>query len=289
VFLIHGLWGSPDDWSNFSALISDARFDHTAADYHTTAGDSVSSNEPSVLSQLRAWLWSYELTHGIAAIQADVVAHSMGGLIARDMLLDPSVAFASSNRFQGIIHKMITIDTPHNGSQFAARLEVSPCHFIFGFYNRPVAGAVADLVPGSALLTSLEEAPFQAKYAHALVGIASLDQQSAAINGNTAWDLWAACPDMLNGGFQAVFNGDGNDLVVSESSQQFGFAVAGVTESQNVIHSVDSGLFPLGPDALDQVLSGSAKIPSSTLTNSTVVVTLLNTFITNAAFVEIEP
>lgn len=53
--------------------------------------------------------------------QADIVAHSMGGLITRVLALQPT--FLSSNTLgQGNIHKLITIDTPHLGTPLAIQL-----------------------------------------------------------------------------------------------------------------------------------------------------------------------
>jgi pimeloyl-ACP methyl ester carboxylesterase len=289
VFLIHGIWGGPDDWNTFSALKSDHRFDTLPADYHQTAGDSVSANEPGVLAQLREWLWSYELTYNIAAIQADVVGHSMGGLIARDIEADLST-HSSENRLQGVIHKLITIDTPHTGSQFATRLaDFPPCWAAFDYANHPVAGGVFDLMPGSALLTSLNSASLQVTHAHAIVGTANTNQQGAVLNSSDGKEIEFWCPTILSGCFGSVFNGDASDLVVSESSQQHGFATTGVTQSPNTIHVVISDLFPLGPDALDGVLSGSDRVPSTTPLNAPLVVNLLNTFITDPSFVSIQP
>jgi len=57
----------------------------------------------------------------VAAIQADIVAHSMGGLIARSVAADSD--FLNDDTFrQGAIHKLITLDTPHLGTPLAAEL-----------------------------------------------------------------------------------------------------------------------------------------------------------------------
>jgi pimeloyl-ACP methyl ester carboxylesterase len=298
VFLIHGIWSGKDAWNNFNALISDSgRFDTFRADYSPTAGDSVSSNEPSVLVQLAGAIWIYGLTNQIAVIQADAVTHSMGGLIARDMMLDPTF-LSSDNRLQGLIHKLITIDTPHGGSQFATRLDNAPlaCKEVFAAGSHPVAGAVADLEPGSALLNSLNSSQLTPQYSHAIVGTASSGEQSASLsfwtNSGLNWKgalVDVVCQTVILGGYQSVFNGDGNDLIVSESSQQYGFTAVGTTQSPNTIHAIDPDLFPLGPDALDQVISNGNKVASSTLTNSTTVVGLLNTFITDSSFVSVKP
>jgi pimeloyl-ACP methyl ester carboxylesterase len=294
VFLIHGIWSGPDAWNtfmHFSPEYPDLRFDAFPADYSQTAGDSVSTNEPIVLSQLRAWIWSYELTYQIAAVQADVIAHSMGGLITRDMLLDPSF-LSSQNRLKGLIHKLITIDTPHGGSQFASRLENAgpQCAIGFGIAKHPVAGGVSDLIPGSALLTSLNSGP-PSILAHAIVGQASTTQESSSEALIGSYDLGLiplACPNLLGGGFEAVFGGS-SDLIVSATSQQFGFTTNAVSLSPGTIHAVISGLFEPGPDALDTNLLDGQLVPSAAPINSPKVVDLLNTPITDPSFESIQP
>jgi len=56
-----------------------------------------------------------------AAIQADIVSHSMGGNVVRTMALNPS--FLSSDTFgKGLVHKHITIGSPHLGTPVAREL-----------------------------------------------------------------------------------------------------------------------------------------------------------------------
>ena len=101
------------------------------------------------------------------------------------MLLDSNF-YLETNFVQGLIHKLITIDTPYSGSEFAGRLwQSNPvCKSGFAVFGHPVDGAVQDLIPGSALLTSLNsELPngtlFPPLLAHAIVGIASQQQETA--------------------------------------------------------------------------------------------------------------
>jgi pimeloyl-ACP methyl ester carboxylesterase len=57
----------------------------------------------------------------VASTQVDVVAHSMGGLVARTMPSIPSYA-NSKNYGKGRLHKLITIGTPHLGSPLAINI-----------------------------------------------------------------------------------------------------------------------------------------------------------------------
>lgn len=52
----------------------------------------------------------------VAAVQADVVAHSMGGLLVRYWALQAQFKIQPWTYGQGYVHKLITIGTPHLGS-----------------------------------------------------------------------------------------------------------------------------------------------------------------------------
>ena len=62
---------------------------------------------------------------GIAATQADIIGHSLGGLLAR---VNASLAYNTNyqrpdNFFQGDINRLITISTPHHGSELPQLLQ----------------------------------------------------------------------------------------------------------------------------------------------------------------------
>jgi esterase/lipase superfamily enzyme len=48
-----------------------------------------SFNAPIVLKQIRQQISEFEQSQAVAAVQADVVAHSMGGDIVRTMVIHP--------------------------------------------------------------------------------------------------------------------------------------------------------------------------------------------------------
>ena len=139
VVLVHGLWSDPSAWENFTPLIGDPRFALFRADYGSLAV-SVSSATPTfsgmntvsahalglafnaryVAPQIDSFVNSFKTGHNpanlsVAAVQADVVAHSMGGIVTRTMPI--TVGFGSATTFgHGNIQKLITVDTPHLGS-----------------------------------------------------------------------------------------------------------------------------------------------------------------------------
>jgi hypothetical protein len=63
----------------------------------------------------------------VAAVQADVVAHSLGGLMARGMahvgtdFVGTPIFYGDASYGQGYIHKLITLGTPHLGTNLALR------------------------------------------------------------------------------------------------------------------------------------------------------------------------
>ena len=149
--LIHGLWGSPQSWSDFTPLLTDPRFVISKANYSAVIGSQIKSytpsypswavgslgsspasalgfsyNAPTVLSQINGFIGTFKkgtnpASVAVAGVQADIVAHSMGGDVTRTM---PTLKnFYSSQTFAlGVVHKVITIGTPHWGSPLASLL-----------------------------------------------------------------------------------------------------------------------------------------------------------------------
>jgi pimeloyl-ACP methyl ester carboxylesterase len=164
VVLIHGLWSRGNEtWSGFIPQVQVNQnlwndidpqevnyFDYVTvnATYPsypnlTQVRESAlgfSYNAPGVLEQVNDFIHQYGVEQSAAVVQADVVAHSMGGDIARTM---PSVTYPSflwqNNYNLGPIHKLITIGTPHLGTQLATDLLPGPA----GDLNSCVRNALA--------------------------------------------------------------------------------------------------------------------------------------------------
>jgi hypothetical protein len=142
---VHGLWGNASSFNNFTPLITDANFNISRAVYAnaitgvTSTTPSFSSsvdssieanslgfayNATSVLAQINNFIAAYRTSANVAAVKADIVAHSMGGDVSRTMFLQST--FLSGNTFgAGPINKLITIATPHLGTPVAADLLAS--------------------------------------------------------------------------------------------------------------------------------------------------------------------
>lgn len=189
--LIHGLWGGPDDWNALqldpSLFIEKLHYDDFVSDIAATSPQYPKSVVPAikmnsmgfayiapvVLDQLRDLMKDFRQAYNIAAVQADVIGHSMGGDVSRTMVLLQS-KFASGDTFGlGPIHKLITIATPHLGTPVANRFldaddgcvraaiaqwgdgpEIALGTVTFDD-GTTVTGAVGDLETGSDALASL--------------------------------------------------------------------------------------------------------------------------------------
>lgn len=332
VVMIHGIWGHASTWDNFYPLIqlfgvADARFyvarvsyddpigvliTGSSPSYLTTFGAETNSlgfsyNAPYVLSRIQYWIGNFKQANDplgipVAAVQTDIVAHSMGGDITRTIASESN--FLSPNTFgQGNIHKVITIDTPHLGTILAADLLGSgegcmqKTLALGGDYtfdrisllgSLPVSGAVHDLSPGSDALLDVAFPGSHPLPTALIAGVysnyASLDLSAtaAAIRftcGTVFGDPLAQ--DLTSTKWPAIFAPDQSDVIVPVNSQFDGLGSgAGFTESGfgGFIHS--SALEQLG-------FSGSSVLDSGVVPN--LVITLLNTMVTEPAFNPLNP
>ncbi len=129
VVLVHGLWMNSDNtWvmTDFANRLADNGFIYAFADYEShnsktfdpyaieTIGnygiDSIRNTINHVLN-----VYHY---FSIAASQVDVVAHSMGGLMARGFVQQSDYK-EPDNFMKGSIHRLITIGTPHFGGNLS--------------------------------------------------------------------------------------------------------------------------------------------------------------------------
>jgi pimeloyl-ACP methyl ester carboxylesterase len=116
VMLIHGLWSDSTTWSK-DYIRNDRVHTTYLGDYKTANASSFSTNQNKVKDYLAETLKLFR-QKGYAATQADVLAHSMGGLLTR--LYAGTQSFTRpDNLNKGDVHRLITLDTPHFGSNFA--------------------------------------------------------------------------------------------------------------------------------------------------------------------------
>jgi len=328
VVLIHGLWGSSQSWSNFTPFITDPRFTIDTVDYSTTIGGQIKSytptypswavgslanaqanslgfsyNAPTVLNQITGFINTFKNGTNaggipVASVQADIVAHSMGGDITRTLPLQTN--FYSNNTYAfGSVHKVVTIATPHWGSPLAIdlldsnnecvrgvlALSDSPSFTTVTFKSgKTVNGAVNDLQGdgfGGSLSTALQALQNPIKYPlpTALIqGLESQSQLDGLDSSSTAAFIRLLCfgdylaDNLTSSGWPTVLGQDSDSIVPALS------AVAGLSDFtlvNGVIHSASSEELGFGPPAELDADSGV----EATVTD------LLNTNVTNATFV----
>jgi hypothetical protein len=241
----------------------------------------------------------------VAAAQADIVAHSMGGDVARTLPLLPVYSTNSTTFGQGIIHKLITIDTPHQGSPLATNLLLSANACTRGILagagkyafssvqlnGQNVNGAIGDIRPSSAALNAINNPPQpqphplpSALIAGIYTNFASLNCSlcAAAIlrNQNTGCPNDPLAQSLTQQGWPAIF-GEQNDAIVGLSSQlntpspgpTVGFQFTGYVHSQGT-----EKLSFTGPSVLDPNI-----VAPQTISVPTRVISLLNTPVTNTS------
>jgi pimeloyl-ACP methyl ester carboxylesterase len=302
VELVHGLWGSIDSWMFFMPVLQNIPgiYIDNPINYKSTNYLGFQFNAPNVLDALRQKITSFKSKNLIAAVQADVIAHSMGGDIIRTFRTLPSYN-QENNFYNGEVHKLITIDTPHNGSPLANNLynSNSVCKAFFQYYNKPISDAVRDLIPDSPALQAIANpsaSPFPLQ-THLLAGKASPTQEQAAEYNyqNLYYGLFQqACPSLLSDpttgdfiGFEGVLGS--SDLIVPVLSQKALFPSLGFNGNivpydlfDGYIHAADPLLFNVGPDVLDRnisIVDGSLIPADDVIPNATI--NLLNTSILN--------
>lgn len=139
VVLIHGLWMNSDNtWvtTKFASRLACHGFRYAFADYEEHNSETFDPCDKefgnygidSIRNAIQKILREYHY-FSIAASQVDVIAHSMGGLMARGFVQQPDYK-GKENYMKGSIHRLITIGTPHFGAPLSGFLyECSDCWY----------------------------------------------------------------------------------------------------------------------------------------------------------------
>lgn len=338
VVMVHGLWSDWTAWNSFKPLVSDAstvdkRFYVGRVSYDSPVGVLISSsdppayespyplfrakgnslgfafNAPSVLAQADGWIEKFKQGDNpvmlpAAVVQADIVAHSMGGDIVRTMALIPSF-LNNYNYGQGSVHKLITIDTPHLGSPLAGlllttdeeggcvekMLAVAAGRFVFNSVSLDgnfVDGAIGDLAPFSPSLQAIRN---QSNHPIPTALIAGIYSNFSSLSpGNSLIGITCSAfgdplaQDLTPTRWPQIFGTDQSDAIVPEASQLDGFGAAAGSVFPNLLHSSSlAGFLGLG-------FSGTSVLdpdPANPVPNQ--VIQLLNTPVTQPTFVPMNP
>jgi pimeloyl-ACP methyl ester carboxylesterase len=292
IVLIHGIWSSGGTWSHLIPHLPP--FSFYVANYSGTSGSSVTVNDPIIFGEITSFLTGFRSSKNVAAAQVDVVAHSMGGLVTRQVQADSNNR-RQSNYMQGPIHKLITVGTPYAGSPFADALirettagsKDPHCYLstLFSLAGLTIGGAVHDLSPQN-VQQPLSDLPM-----HAIVGVAGLGITNATEGAFPYIELTFACPNFINSN-GATFNnffGGPNDLIVPVTSQKSGYSAdpsATETITSSVSHAVIPVFLGFGPAELGD--PGASPTSSPTVDEATYLAgriqALINTPVTDPAF-----
>ena len=163
VVLVHGIWSKRGAWGS-DYKKEDAFHTTYVADYEATNGASFSTNVGAIQDDVKTAL-SNARDKKVAVTQADVMGHSMGGILTR-LYIGGNNFKRPDNLGKGDIRRLISLDTPHSGSTFpnlvVALHRLNPTETdktvrsITGY--PPEGGAVCDLAENSPALQGLNNA-----------------------------------------------------------------------------------------------------------------------------------
>ncbi len=165
VLLIHGLDEGGDVWHDLApALAGEGR---AVARFDYPSNQAISRSADLLAAHLRS-------LRSLGVSRIDIVAHSMGGLIARDALTRGSIYAGDAQGAPGLpaVRTLIMIGTPHAGSPWA-RLEpvaqainmvdrataARQMNALLGFLTEGDGQAGRDLLPDSEFLADLNARP----------------------------------------------------------------------------------------------------------------------------------
>lgn len=149
VLFVHGATGHPAEWKSLVGALDRSRFQPWLAYY-----PAAPRLDRVALFLLRA-LGTLQAKHDFSRII--LVAHSMGGLVARAAINEATVELQGPRSVR--LEAFITLSTPWNGHESAAKgVEQAPV----------VAPSWYDMAPGSDFLAALPERPLPPECAYSL-------------------------------------------------------------------------------------------------------------------------
>jgi pimeloyl-ACP methyl ester carboxylesterase len=247
VVLVHGLWMNSDNtWvtTNFANSLVCYGFNYAFADYEAHNSETFDPSDKlfgnyginSIRNAIHKILGEYHYFL-IAASQVDMIAHSMGGLMARGFVQQPDYR-RKENYMKGSIHRLITIGTPHFGgplSKFlydhsddwyfydgikpnrcrAGKCEPKKLRTIYSDdFKFPIdKGAIEALIPGSVAYSRLHQTNVRS-YA-----IAGTYRPDAKVSQSSQESYYKTIVDPEHFNLDKVFDDSDYDLLVSVTSQ----------------------------------------------------------------------
>lgn len=137
VVLVHGLWAGPESFVEASGLFtidkpglkesleSNALREVRTVQYNNWQGPTATMTPTSRLltNSINQACTAVIQKHRLACTKADLVGHSMGGLVSRKYIQDNETYKNDKNYQHGSVRRLLTLGTPHFGSGLASLLK----------------------------------------------------------------------------------------------------------------------------------------------------------------------
>jgi len=158
IILIHGLDDPGKVWMNLQPVLIKQGYDVWRFEY---------PDDQPIHDSARLLYQQLAKQHSILGEQVEIIAHSMGGLVSREMLTHPEFNCEACLQQRPGIDRLIMVGTPNHGSELARfryfsevrdQLFSGDFHWLGGIVDGN-GEAGDDLVPGSRFLTQLNSRP----------------------------------------------------------------------------------------------------------------------------------
>ncbi|MFG0275631.1 MAG: esterase/lipase family protein [Phycisphaerales bacterium] len=220
VLLIHGLDEPGTIWNDLTPALRDAGFEVATFEY---PNDQPVADSAELLHEALA----DHRARGISRL--NIVAHSMGGLVARDALTRPGF----DQSLHPDVDRFIMVGTPNHGSPWAPLQPVSELREALvrwmGAFGDPVATetlttdgageAAIDLAPGSEFLTDLNSRPLPEGVEITIIAAQASPVDSGALADATRTLLGEAQGERIRAATDDLVNSVGDGVVPLESAR----------------------------------------------------------------------
>ncbi|MFC1650531.1 T9SS type A sorting domain-containing protein [Candidatus Latescibacterota bacterium] len=149
--LLHGVEGNAGYWGNIPKSLTAEGFDVWSVYYPNVQG---------ILSSARLLKDALnKITDEYNEGLVDIVAHSMGGLVARAYIMWDDDGDGNTDFYDNNISHLMMIGTPNHGSEIAHKVHTNPLEFVGATIigKHPSGDAYRDLSPGSSFLWNINK------------------------------------------------------------------------------------------------------------------------------------
>lgn len=251
VVFLHGLWSDRFIWASLSDVLLQRGYARRMMSFINYPNGASFQNNSGVLRRSIDLALTSMKSQNILAGRVDVVAHSMGGILTRQ--------YIQSGAFKKDVNKLITLNTPHSGSQIANVIySDKDLLWYLGFaVDIPTDGALENLKVNSTATQKLNQNPAQNMSEVSVHGIVTekpidntwiantIDKfnyfgKAEAIVTRTALFRLCSDPNVIGVDYdkclkEKVFK-EPNDWIVGGSSQAGGLPEANLTRFSGINH-----------------------------------------------------